>query len=264
MLIVPRRRVSAYDADAQVYISAVEAADGQALEAAVKDVINAFVVGCKADGIWAALKACCILAGARTLNGCLVPLVGAAPTRFGTEGGWNYNRETGLAANGTNNYLDSNRSINAQPQNSLHLSTWLSSALQANTSAIGAVDTGVSPVSFSQIISNGTDLSFAANSNTGFTPVPGNMLSGIGLLGANRGSASQIVARVAGVSHTATRDSTARINRNAFVFCRNLNGSPSIYTSARFAFYSIGESLDLALLNTRVTALINAIAAAIP
>jgi hypothetical protein len=34
--------------------------------------------------------------------------------------------------------------------------------------------------------------------------------------------------------------------------------------NGRLAFYSIGESLDLALLDTRVTALVNAIAAAIP
>jgi hypothetical protein len=33
---------------------------------------------------------------------------------------------------------------------------------------------------------------------------------------------------------------------------------------ARLAFYSIGESLDLALLDARVTDLINAFAAAIP
>jgi hypothetical protein len=36
------------------------------------------------------------------------------------------------------------------------------------------------------------------------------------------------------------------------------------YTAARLAFYSIGESLDLALLDARVTDLINAFAAAIP
>jgi hypothetical protein len=35
-------------------------------------------------------------------------------------------------------------------------------------------------------------------------------------------------------------------------------------TNARLAFYSIGESLDLALLDARVTDLINAIGAAIP
>ena len=66
----------AYDTDAAAYITAVETADGQALETAVADAINAFVVGCKADGIWDAIKASCIMAGARTLNGALVPLVG--------------------------------------------------------------------------------------------------------------------------------------------------------------------------------------------
>jgi hypothetical protein len=40
-------------------------------------------------------------------------------------------------------------------------------------------------------------------------------------------------------------------------------GTP-FYSNARLAFYSIGESLDLALLDARVTTLINAIAAAIP
>jgi len=38
----------------------------------------------------------------------------------------------------------------------------------------------------------------------------------------------------------------------------------STATNARLAFYSIGESLDLALLDARVTDLINAIGAAIP
>ena len=73
-------KVFTYDTDAGNYIQAVEAADGQALEAATRQAINNFVVGCKQDGIWSAIKASCILAGARTLNGALVPLVGTAPT----------------------------------------------------------------------------------------------------------------------------------------------------------------------------------------
>jgi hypothetical protein len=66
------------DADAAAYIAAVEAADGQALEAGVRWNIDQFVRGCKADGIWTAIKASCILSGARTLSGALVPLVGSA------------------------------------------------------------------------------------------------------------------------------------------------------------------------------------------
>jgi hypothetical protein len=70
------------DPDAGAYIAAVEAADGQLLEFGVGKAINDFVVGCKQDKIWDAIKASCILAGARTLTGALTPLVGTAPTNF--------------------------------------------------------------------------------------------------------------------------------------------------------------------------------------
>jgi len=56
------------------YIRAVEAADGAYLETGVKKAINSFIVGCRKDGIWDAIKASCILCGARTIAGALVPL----------------------------------------------------------------------------------------------------------------------------------------------------------------------------------------------
>lgn len=71
-----------FDADALAYITAVETADGQSLEYGVKTAINSFIVGCKVDGIWNAIKSSAILAGARTLTGALVPLKGTAPTNF--------------------------------------------------------------------------------------------------------------------------------------------------------------------------------------
>ena len=70
------------DPDAAAYVLAVQAADNEALEGGVVNAITDFVVGCKSDGIWDAIKASCILAGARTLNGALVPLVGTAPTNY--------------------------------------------------------------------------------------------------------------------------------------------------------------------------------------
>jgi hypothetical protein len=47
------------------------------------------------------------------------------------------------------------------------------------------------------------------------------------------------------------------------VFARNNQETADAYTTARIAFYSIGESLDLALLDARITTLINALDAAI-
>ena len=123
--------VFTYDEDAGNYIQAVETADAQALEPATRKAINNFVIGCKADGTWDAIKASCILAGARTLAGALVPLVGTAPTNNGFIGiGTDYVRKTGLLGDGTTKYLDSNRNNNADPQNSQHLAIWASTAGQ--------------------------------------------------------------------------------------------------------------------------------------
>ena len=137
LLINPYRFAPSEDADALAYIAAVEAADGQSLENGVKDAYTAFISGCKADGIWTAIKAACILAGARTLNGALVPLAGTAPTNNNFVSG-DYNRETGLKGNGTTKYLNSNRANNADPQNSNHNAVYVTEALTGSRAYISA------------------------------------------------------------------------------------------------------------------------------
>ena len=79
---IVQRVGGAIDPDAAAYIAAVEAADGQMLEPALVTAYNEFFVGCKADaspfaGVsnFDAIKASCIMAGARTLAGALVPLM---------------------------------------------------------------------------------------------------------------------------------------------------------------------------------------------
>lgn len=63
-----------WDADAADYVSRVQAADGEPLELGIVAAYHAFCLGCKDDGIWDAIKACCVMAGARTIAGALVPL----------------------------------------------------------------------------------------------------------------------------------------------------------------------------------------------
>jgi hypothetical protein len=116
-LLVPR---ATFDPDAAAYLRAVEAADGQALETPVKRAVDDFFRGTKADGTFSALKAACILCGARTLAGALVPLAGTAPTNNNFVDA-DYNRETGLVGNGSTKYLDSNRAENADPQMTMHI-----------------------------------------------------------------------------------------------------------------------------------------------
>jgi hypothetical protein len=249
------------DPDAAVYVAAVEAADEAAspgvgaLETATKVAIHSFVKGCKADGIWPAIKASCILAGARTLTGALVPLAGAAPTNVSFVSG-DYNRETGLVGNGSTKYLNSNRSNNADPQNSNHNAVYATTIASAgsylNARGAGANDAGTNAI--------GTGPFFRSRAATAQVYTS----TATGLIATNRSSSSAYTARFGGSNNSISTASQTPLNVDLFVFARNTNGTPEFYSNARIAFYSIGESLNLALLDARVTDLINAFAAAIP
>jgi len=245
------------DPDALIYIDKVEKADGQNLEYDVAKAINDFVVGCKLDGIWSAIKASCILAGARTLSGALIPLAGTAPNRFGTEGGWNYNRKTGLQGNGTDNYLNSNRNNNDDPQNSKHLALYPSSLGAASKALIGSTFA----VGSSTIYRSGTlaNTLFRANNQTAVTETT--PLNASSIVGVSRAASGSINIRYN--QTTFSRSSTSETPTSGTILVFNETGA-SFHTDARLAFYSIGESLDLAKLDTRVSALITAIGAAIP
>jgi hypothetical protein len=252
------------DADARDYLTRVHAAEGQTLEPETCLAIEAFVTGCKADGIWTAIKASCILAGARTVAGALVPLVGTAPTNVGglfVSG--DYNRKTGLVGNGSSKYLDTNTAHNAAPQNNVHLSVYS----QNNT----VLNDGSSPLNFYAGAVSGSATSMgggAGNSNTWIahdinSSVPlFNNQSSIGFYGVRRNNASTYDYRIGSLTTTVSRSAsgTAPGTGTVSIFAR----SGSFATLARLAFYSFGESLNLALLDTRVTDLINAFAAAIP
>jgi hypothetical protein len=254
----------ALDADAAAYIAAVEAADTQALETNVRIAINTFVVGCKADGIWTAIKASCILAGARTLTGALVPLVGAAPTNVGFVSG-DYNRETGLVGDGSTKYLNSNRNNNVDPQDSRH------AAVNANLTSSGtqlfaggrAGPTGQGATALGW---SGTQPQFRCLPDTDASQISGSASVGTAtLFGLSRNSSSAYTARVSGSNASISSTSTTANDINLFIFAQNnQNISAQAYSNARLAFYSIGESLDLALLDARVTALITAFGVAIP
>jgi hypothetical protein len=239
-----------FDADALVYITAVETADAQTLETGVKDAINTFVVGCKADGIWDAMKATCILAGARTLTGALVPLKGTAPTNANFVSA-DYNRKTGLLGDGSTKYLDSNRAENVDPLNSIHTVVYLTAATPVGKFSIYGGD-GANATGFYG------DVGYS-RSSTG----TGGGTSLNGFAGVSRSGASTVAVIRNGTTSSFT---IASVGRNTTTF--NLFRSPTYapgnyYSSGRMAFYSIGEAIDLALFNTRVTNLINEYSAAI-
>ena len=253
-----------FDADASTYIEAVEAADTQALETGVRYAINDFVIGCKNDGIWSAIKASCILAGARTLDGALVPLAGTAPTNNNFVFG-DYNRKTGLLGNGSTKYLNTNRLCSAEIASNTHFSFYVSEDT-SNYNVYGGAYVS-SPGFFRYIIRNlDSNYRFSCNTtnqtaSSGFTLAPSNTPRFLGVTSSQPGTVN---ARLAGQSYSTLLTHTNVPALNHFVFSRNNDGTPDSYASSRVAFYSVGESLDLALLDARVTDLMTAIGTAIP
>ena len=245
------------DPDAAAYITAVEAADGQALEEKVKIAIDNFVLGCKADGIWTAIKASCILAGARTLAGALVPLKGTAPTNNYFDSG-DYDRKTGLVGNGSTKYLDSNRNNNADPQDSNHNAVYVTDAASGQAAAFIAA-TG-QPTNGTNTLGFGSGGYFVRNrSATGFL-ISSSLTTGF--YGVSRSLSTEWSGRA---NKTATvQASTSQLPEDASITIFKRGGATPLYAIQRLAFYSIGESLDLARLDARVTDLINAIGVAIP
>jgi hypothetical protein len=277
-LLNPYRYTRQYSAPVSNYLDQVIAADVAAgnllgLEDGTKTAIATFIDNLIVDGYLGVtggtisqassiIKASCILSGARTLAGALVPLVGTAPTNFNFVAG-DYNRKTGLVGNGSTKYLNSNRNNNADPQNSKHISVYASANTSPSRVYIGA---GGAVAGRSSLGSGPTStFSFAVvNSTASYSCGATN----VGFMGASRASSAAFTARGGGstLSHSdPSAVSSTPTSGSIYVFARENNSSVAeIYTDARLAFYSIGESLNLALLDARVTTLVAAFAAAIP
>jgi hypothetical protein len=257
---------SLYDADAVAYIAAVETAYGQALEASIKTAYNDFILGCKSDGIWNSIKASCILAGARTLSGCLVPLIGSAPTNFNFVSA-NYNRKNGLTSSGSPKYLNTNVAGNSSlvPQNNLHASIYATTGptvaatgyYLGNSNTIGTAGS----IGMLRGAANSTAFDVNAHSATSsrqaLTSTPSNWA---GFKAVSRSNSTQVKTRNVGVDYTYAVASATRTAGNISVF---KNGTGTSFGNGTYAFYSLGESLDLAKLDNRVSNLMTAINAAI-
>jgi hypothetical protein len=255
------KRRSPYDPDATIYIDNVEAADGQPLEDATKNAINAFVVGCKSDGIWDAIKSSCILAGARTLNGALIPLKGTAPTNFNFISS-DYNRATGLQGNASNKYLNSNRACDADPADSIHRAFYITStSINSSSFIYGALD-ACSPTDGEGLLF-GTDQWFAWFRSLGAALLAA--FSANGFIGLSSDNNSTFIYRNNSNQATSSRGVLSPKNNNMIIYAANYrNSCPSSfsginYSNVRLTFYSLGENLNLSLLNARINTLMSTI-----
>lgn len=238
------------DSDALTYLGAVAAADGAGVETSVAMAVDGFIRDCKAAGIWDAIKASCILCGARTLSGALVPLAGSAPTSVGFVSG-DYSRTAGLKGDGTS-VIGSNRDNSDDPQNDFHMACYAASlGTIANANAMG---TGV-VLGGSIISTTGTAFRIKSDSYA--------FVFSSGFIGSSRSSGTTASIRSAGATTTISLPSATPAAGGITVFGRGSTASPGGVTDGTIAFYSIGTAVDLESLDAAVTALITAIGTAI-
>jgi hypothetical protein len=275
-----------YSGPVQDYIDRVIAADVAAgnnlgLETAVRDAYSNFITSCIDNGSLGTsggvlsqansiLKAAPIMMGARTISGAMVPLVGPTPIRGGTAGGWVYDRKLGLRGNGTNNFLDTQRAGNADPQNSKHVSCYVTSPATGNTTQvfIGDISSTVEGASLIYKIGalDGGNENIAMMANSPFPAITSapSAAFGTGFLGISRSGANNANGIIYGVtSATTSTPSSAPAASNIAVFARTV-AAPARFCNATINFYSIGTNIDLTLLNASLATLTAQIAAAIP
>lgn len=258
------------DPDAIDYLNRVATADGAAVEVGVAQAIDAFVKGCKADSAgyagdptrtnWDALQACCIMAGARTISGALVPLKGTAPT---AQGGWTsseYSRggsTPGLKGNGSTLYLDSNFNDASVGRDDIHEAVYVSAfPALSNTRYAGTA-----------VSASGTQLQHFSNKHFVYNRSSGAYTDtgtrSLGFLATNRQESETYSIRQGGVTTNAALASAAVGGQSVFVFAYNSSGAAN-HSDARLSFYSLGSACDLAALDARVSTLMAAIQAFLP
>ena len=257
-----------FDPDALDYINRVETADGERLEPRVRTAINQFVLGCKRDGVWTSLVASCIMAGARTVAGAITPLVGNAPTNNNFVAG-DYSRTLGLLGNDTDKNLAtgySNSDTTNFPQNNTHISCYVSVSPTDNSGIFVGTAFGIG--ARLAIFKNGANSCIFQNRsstsrNAGF--------EGLGFQGSTRNNSANFTSRATQVGGivsevTTTAASTTPANNLLGVFAGYATSSPpaSQFSAVRLSFYSIGKSLTLSSLDSRVTNLMNTLASVLP
>jgi hypothetical protein len=240
-VIAGSRRRFDPDAYALDYFSRITAA-GSSISDNNKIAASNFIRGCWLDGNWNAIKACCLLAGADSLSGALVPLVGPVPTNNNFVEA-DYSRTTGLSGDGLTKDLNSNYNPNTTGQDDVHAALWVTTLPTATLASFssGRANTGSTAIAISPTNIQTRCRSLTITSKTG---------APTGFTGVSRNNSTDYVHRSVGSNATVTVASQTPYNATAKIF--NHNPAPASFFNGRISFYSTGQALDLTLLDARL------------
>jgi hypothetical protein len=217
------------------------------------DAIDAFVVGCKSDNTWDAIKTCCILAGWNNLSGCLIPIKGAPPTNTNFVAG-DYDRANGLQG-GTGKFLNANYPSAASQQNSRHDAVYVTTAATASNSMYWTTQVDAPQT---QVAVFGSDLLFRAWQGSNSTAA--GQSAATGFIGASRTNSSAYTMRAGGLSFTGGGSGAVTHTATLSWFGRTNGG---FVINGRMSFVSVGDGLNIMAFEARVQALLAAIGAAV-
>ena len=249
-----------YGSAVRNYLDRVRADDGDGLSRGVTNGINTYLSGLisaqllgTSGGVVAqaasVIKSHAILAGANTLPGCLVPVVGTAPTNVNFVAG-DYDRKLGLGdpANATK-YLNTNRANTADPQNSQSIAYYIASGTVGTMAVSPTGGTGQTAIFVSP---TSTPATGPFRSRSGSVTNTRSTAGATGFIGLNRGAAASYAARFSNADETITFTSQTPGAGNIFLFARNnINGGTiDNYANVRCPFYHVGENLNLAVLQS--------------
>lgn len=247
----PRQIVLAQSLPAtRAYIAAVEAADGQQLELPVLRAMCAFANYRIPLG-----GHCCIMAGARTLAGALVPVVGTAPTGVNLVTG-DYSRTLGILGNGTNKLINTNVLGSVLAQNDHHIACDVvsnSSAGNVRVMGHGGSNTGA----LNMTLTTAPAVLFRSRDISTVTA------SGVvtGLTGISRAASGSFTSFSQETATSRASTSQAAATGTIAVLADSAD-APNSYVTGRVRHYSLGTNLDLTAMNVQVRALMNALIAA--
>lgn len=212
--------------------------------------------GCRADpspipGVsnWDAIKEMCLFAGPDDHVGALIAIKGNNPTPSASFAG-NHSRVNGLNSGGSR-HVSSNRDNSDDPQN--NQSVWTFMTTRGGLGSTAPRFAGTTPTGNATELITGTDFTgtnprFRSQSTT---LVQLTVATGFGFIGVSRHLSGSVVCRAWGTQATLTSASAAPRAGKISMFANTGGASP---IDARLLGYGIGEAVDMALLDARLTA----------
>ena len=235
-----RKKISAFDADAQDFFNRVTAAGGT-LTATEQSAVNTLVLELKGYSIWSSMKAIYPMVGA-SAAACAQNLKSSSFT--GTfSSGWTF-ASTGVTPNGTSAYFDTAlNTLTNLTTTSTHLSIYVRNNINASQYDLANADNIGMTLLPTYLISRLSNLTFGGIADTTYgTNTASTDSSGFSSVATNGTRLQNLYKN--GISIVSSTGSGSFANNNLYLGAANGGGTAVLFSTKQYAFCSIGNGLN--------------------